>query len=644
MEYDKILSKIQHDLEDHSVIDLYRYNGLMQAIDFFSNRLSFEQIVESAFEFVNELLTVSKSVMYLLDGNDYAVMMKKGISDELTRIPSTQKLQTFAVFCGSVITEREKLLEYFDHTFVDFYKAKIMIPLTMETTLEGFILLSEKNGGSFVSDDTVICDALMRIFTSALENYRRLLKLQQTNGELDEKIFNLFAINESSKLLLAEHDLEVLHALSVDVFSELTQSSRTSFFLFDGGAEKYTLKAYKDIYLSKVSPESISLTPRQNQRVKRTKFLIDTENPEDVEYFNGLFTEGVESLTFAQPIYIVLLLKDSEILGFVTLGTTITGSPYKSSIFELVESLASYTYIAISNAILLTKVNDQKKLLQEKLNRLMSLNKLMKNVNSADDRETLQELIIRTLEVSFGVEKGAFALYRPESQGFEICCVTGIPMYHGSLPLSTPWEKLKDGGIVLETNEEEVYHYIGREWNEAIGEKPGLLAVPIVVEKYEVKLLGVLLIFKMREGFLSDEENLVVMETIANLSAPLLQNFMKLEYERDALAVNHKEVFLRELKRQTEECAALNVPLEVFHIETQFPLFTQNSLAQALQEELELTYPVDHNHIFSIVLSDFEYFRHRVMEAVQMHEGKMTIYVLHKDFSGFDDFISRFQR
>lgn len=644
MEYDKILSKIQQDLEDHSVIDLYRYNGLMEAIDFFSNRLSIEQIVESAFEFVNELLTVSKSVMYLLDGNEYAVMMKKGISGELARIPSTQKLETFAVFCGSVITDREKLLEYFDGSFLDFYQAKIMIPLTMETTLEGFILLAEKNGGPFVSDDTVICDALMRIFTSALENCRRLLKLQQTNSELDEKIFNLFAINESSKILLAEHDLKVLHALSVDVFSELTQSSRTSFFLFDGSAEKYTLKAYKDIYLTKVSPESISFTPRLNQRVNPIKFLIDTKNPEDVEYFNRLFSEGMESLAFAQPLYIVLLLKDTEILGFVTLGSTITGSPYKSSIFELVESLASYTYIAISNALLLAKVNDQKKLLQEKLNRLMSLNRLMKNVNSAEDRETMQELIMKTLEVSFGVGKGAFALYRPEDQSFEIRCVTGIPMQPDRILLNTGWRKLMNGGILLETDEEEVYHYIGREWDKAVGEKSGLLAVPIVVEKLELKLLGVLLIFKMREGLLSDEENLVVMETIANLSAPLLQNFIKIEYERDALVVNHKEVFLRELKQQIEECAALDVPLEVFHIETRFPLFEKNSLAQTIQEELALTYPVDHNHIFSIVLSDFQYFRHRVMEAVQMQEGKMTIYELHKDFSGFDDFIRRFQK
>lgn len=644
MDYEAILNKIQHDLEDHSVIDLYRYNGLMQAIDFFSNRLTFNQITEFAFEFVNELLTVSKSVMYLFDGSDYVIAAKKGITDELTRVSPSQKLQTFAILRGSVITDRAELLEFFEPAFLDFYQVKIMVPLTMEATLEGFILLSEKNGGPFVSDDTVICDCLMRIFTGALENNRRLIRLQQTNSELDEKIFNLFAINESSKILLAEHDLEVLHTLSVDVFSELTQSSRTGFFLLDEGAEKYTLKAYKDIYLSKISKKSLSLTLRQDQKIKPSKFLIDVTAPEDVEYFNRLFVEGVDSLDSLKPLYIVLLLKGSQILGFVTLGSTVSGSPFKSGIFELVESLASYTYIAISNAILLAKLNDHKRLLQEKLDRLMSLNRLMKNVNSADDHETLQELIMKTLEVSFGVEKGAFALYRPEDHSLTIRYATGIPVPQDPLHLNARWKKIERGSLVLETDEEEVYHYIGRKWDEAVGEKSGLLAVPIVVEKYDVNLLGALLIFKMREGLLSDEENLVVMETIANLSAPILQNFMKLEYERGALMVNHKETFLRELEKQIEECLALDVSLEVIHVETRFPLFAENPLARALKDELELTYPVEHNHIFAIALTDFQFHRYRAAEMAEMYGGKVTVYTLNKDFSGFDDFLELFQR
>lgn len=644
MEYDAILQKIQQDLEDHSVIDLYRYNGLMQAIDFFSNRLGFEQITSSAFEFVNELLTVSKSVMYIFDGKEYIPVEKKGMGDEPPQVPAAKKLESFAVFCGAVLCDRATLEEYLDPDFLNAWHIHIMIPLITETTLEGFILLAEKNGGAFVSDDTVICDALMRIFTSALENHKRLVKLQQANGELDEKIFNLFAINESSRILLAEHDMEVLYGLSLDVFSELTQSSRTSFFLFDEGAEKYALKAYKDIYYSKVSMESVSLTLNRDNPIKPMKFLIDTGNPSDVEYFNGLFIEGMDNLSFSKPLFIVLLLKGSEVLGLVTLSTTVSGSPYKSGVFELVESLASYTYIAISNAILLDRLDQHKKLLEEKLNRLMSLNRLMKNVNSAENRETLQELILRTLEVSFGVEKGAFALVQPEDQSLVISCCAGMAVENQTIALNERMKKLCKGSIVLETNEEEVYHYIGSEMDRAVGEKTGFLAVPVVLEKYETQLMGALLIFKMRSGFLSDEENLIVMETIANLSAPLLANFIKLEYERGALAVNHREAFLRELKRQTAECSVLDTPLEVIHIATQFPLFSQNALSENLGKEFEFVYTVDHNHLFIIVISDFHYCRRKAEEAAEECNAKTEVYAMGTDFTGFDDFIGRFQK
>lgn len=644
MEYDSILQKIQQDLKDHSVIDLYRYNGLMEAIDFFSNRLSFEQIVSSAFEFVNELLTVSKSVMYILGENEYIPAEKKGLEEAPARVPCTAKLESFAVFCGAVLSDRVKLEEYFSSDFLKDCQVQIMIPLIAETTLQGFILLTEKSRGDFVADDTVICDALMRIFISALENHNRLVKLQQANSELDEKIFNLFAINESSKILLSEHDMQALYGLSLDVFSELTQSSRTSFFLYDESAEKYMLKAYKDIYHSRIDMETVSLTLNRDKPIRPVKFLIDTGNPSDAEYFNDLFTEGMESLSFSNPLFIVLLLKGTEVLGLVTLSATVSGLPYKSGVFELVESLASYTYIAISNAILLDRLDQHKKLLEEKLDRLLSLNRLMKNVNSADNRETLQELVMRTLEVSFGVEKCAFALFQPATQSLVVSCCAGMAVQNRSIIMNERLERLCKGSIVLETNEEEVYHYIGREMDLAVGEKSGFLAVPVVLEKYELQFMGALLLFKMRSGLLSDEENLIVMETIANLSAPLLANFIKLEYERGTLAVNHREEFLREMERQADECLALDTPLEVIHIETHFPLFEKNILAEGLEKEFEFVYTVDHNHILMIVISDFHYCRHKVKEAAEAYGAETRVYVMGTDFTGFEDFIGRFQK
>jgi hypothetical protein len=212
----------------------------------------------------------------------------------------------------------------------------------------------------------------------------RLESCRVNNRELDEKIFNLFAINQSAKAMLTEHRLEELYSLAVDVFSELTQSAYTGFFLFDDPSEKYTLKAYRDVFHANTL-NKLSFTLNEETPVNTLKQIADLSVDADIAYFESLYLEGIAPLEMVNARYVVFIYgKQGKVLGFVTLGETVSGALYKKSAFELVDSLASYTYIALSNAMLLKVVNDQKELLQLKLDRLMTLNTLMKNINSAD--------------------------------------------------------------------------------------------------------------------------------------------------------------------------------------------------------------------------------------------------------------------
>ncbi len=644
MDYEEILRKIEQDKKDRFTVDLYRYQCLMQAIEYFSNRLGFDQIVHAAFECANELLTVSRSVLFVLADNHYILKGSKGQKTKITQMQPNSILKTFAVLYGDVVYGREKLMEYFSPELLDHYQAHIMIPLITDTTLTGFILLSEKTTVPFDTNDMIICRTLMRLFMNALENSKRLEKLQHANQELDKKIFSLFAINQSSKILLTEHDLKTLYTLSLDVFSELTLSSRTGFFLYDEGAEKFVLRAYKDIYQTVFSWESICFTQNADAMDDPGRFIIDIHDPTDVDYFHQLFQENIHTLDPLNPLYIILLIKDTKVLGFVSLSDTVSGIPYKANVFELVESLASYTYIALSNAILLKKVKQQKELLQKKLNRMISLNRLMKNINSAEDLETLQRLIIKTIEVSFGVEKGALALYRQESNTLMVVSQTGISSEDLEIKLNKYWDRLYKGSIVLETDEDELPRYLGDKMSNVIGSNSGLLAIPIYLEKYELLLLGALVIFSFREGLLSDEENMVVMESISNLSAPILKNFIQIEKERKALTENYKELFCRELQRQAKECKQLDSPLRIIHIEREIGLFEYDDLLHILNREFENVFPVSYNHIMILVIKDFQYYSYRITEVGEKYKAKIVIYEMGKDFNDYHDFVKLFHQ
>ena len=56
MKYQSILQRLEDEKKDEILsAKLYRYTGLMQAIEYFSQKLVFEQIIEAAFDFINEL-------------------------------------------------------------------------------------------------------------------------------------------------------------------------------------------------------------------------------------------------------------------------------------------------------------------------------------------------------------------------------------------------------------------------------------------------------------------------------------------------------------------------------------------------------------------------------------------------------------
>ena len=126
--------------------------------------------------------------------------------------------------------------------------------------------------------------------------------------------------------------------------------------------------------------------------------------------------------------------------------------PYNKGIFELIESLASSTYIAVSNANYFKETNEQKLLLQNKFNRLVSLNKLMKNINSASTTEELADLTLETLNISFGMKTGIFALYNKDK--FKVIRSINLDNCPCSFRLSNEFSCLFEGEyFIINSNE-----------------------------------------------------------------------------------------------------------------------------------------------------------------------------------------------
>ena len=649
MDYDSILKRIEKEKKDEALsAKLYRYTGLVQAIEFFSQRLVFDQIVDAAFDFINELLLVKKSAIYILENYAYVPKKIKGFSKKFDNIELSIELNDLATYYGNILYERENLIKFLDPELIDSLEINAVVPLIIEDSLYGIIVFQNANN-NFGEDDYIISESLMRLINTALENFNRYEKLAKVNTELDEKIFNLFAINQSSKVLLSDLRIDSLYDIAVDVFAELTHSKITGFILYDERRDRYTIKSFKDIFY-KIQNVNISLMLKNSGKVNPNKIIIDLRNKQDRDYFNCLFEEdnviANDQLNQLEAIYVVLLLKNRQILGFVTLSETVTNSQYGDGIFELIESLAASTYTAISNAKLFETVNEQKALIQRKVDKLISLNYLTRNISSSLRIDTLQEIATKTLQVSFNVVKGAFCLYKKETNEFEFSNTIHIDGCKGKLiSPKKNWKRIFEGDCVYGIGQSTVAEYIGEEFVEAIGEVQGVLIIPIYLDMMEIDVLGAIIIFGYSDVQLDNEENMLIIDTIAGNIAPVLNNLLIIQMHQRFTLPNFIELFKRDLKEEVNAALEYNIDLSVIQIEDQREfLFKGNSAVDGLKENFKKVYPFSYNNIFIIENSvdDVELLG-RIKDCTKFEDMKVKIMKLGTEFKNFAEFFELYR-
>lgn len=642
MEYQSVLKGIEEQNKDRSLsAKLFRYTGLMQAIEFFSQKLNYEQIIDAAYDFVNELLMTEGCAVFTLNENEYILRKFKGSTLKFD-LPFIEEHKTIATYHGTIISGEDLVNKYFDQKLVNEFHLNFAMPMIIENYLFGMILVSNKAEMTAGNDDSIIAESLMKLINNSLENYKRYEELQKVNKDLDEKVFNLFAINHSSKALLSELDIDILQNLSVDVFSELTQSAVTAFVIYEEKSEKFMVKGFRDVFKKLTNPE-IEFTLNKRAKIDANKIIIDVTLEPDIRYFNSIFIEGISRIKELDAQYIILLCKNGKILGFVTLGQTVTGNKFNKSVFELIESLSASTYTAISNAKLFSQVNEQKIIIKNKLDKLTRLNNLMKNINSSSRVETLIEMTLKTLGISFDVESAVFGLFRQELNSFEIVDNINIQTEEKYIKVTDKWKEIMFGKSIVEVGTDNVKEFFCENFCEDSKNAAGVLIVPIFIERVEVEIIGVLVVFKYKNVPITDEENLLIIESIAGHVSPVLSNLSTIEDQARFLLPNYIEMFKRDLKDEVTEALECNIPLQVLEIRdgSEF-VFGRNNIIDKLKTRYNKVYPFTNNIIF--IISDKNDINpvKTVKETSEIKDLTLKSFTLGNDFKTYQEFFTLF--
>ncbi|MDF2722850.1 MAG: hypothetical protein K0Q59_2525 [Paenibacillus sp.] len=522
----------------------YRFEGLLLAIEFFTQRFDTEQLAQFSFEFVNEILTLNASALFIREGETFVMKQKRlysGIHEYVIR--DTDKLKRLVTFRGHTI------LDNFHHFLEEEDIARLnirwLMPLMIVDRLHGFIVSSGNMSDRFTHDDEVMSNTLMRLIGNSLENSRHLAELQMSNAKLDQKNFNLFAINQSTRALMSETSLAKLHETATDVFSEVTASQVTSFGIVDPLTQRLNITGYRDV--STYAKYYGALQLRSPEYSGPIVLHVDR----DRERLSEVFVNS-EQLAELAAEYIILIVQQ-RIIGMVTLSKPINDErKHDDSIFELIESLANATLIAISNAVQFEEANRQRIDAQNKLRLLQTLHRSIKTMSECAEPEELCYFAIKTVQLAFGARKALICLkdgdrYKvTESLGWEEReneakrPGTGAPSpfshdFRATVPVKGKvvlnvaelQETLLEGTMVADFTNLGASRLLPPETSSWIGETNCCVIAPLAIADkvtlhHDPSPLGLLILLETADA-LKEEETLLV-DTVASSIAPVLHH------------------------------------------------------------------------------------------------------------------------
>lgn len=634
---DKIYKK--DEIMDTNESMLSRYSGIISAIEFFSQRFELDQLITFAFEFCNDLLDPDQMAIWYLNNGTYIEYNSKGYDNSFT-FEFDEQYNQIVYYHAGLLYDRQ-VSSLLPANIQQQYSPDFCIPLIMDKTFFGLIALKRQAGRPFNSEDEIVAGALMNLYYSSLTNYNSFKLLETTKTQLDEKIFNLFAMNHSTRALLSELSLTSLCELAISVFSELTQSSFTTFFIKDSISETYKLMSYKNVKKHNLDLK-MTLFPN-NDNVSILPVLIDMSKKKSVDLFINNFFNGNEIIEKIKPQYVVLLKKGTQLVGFVTLGSKVNGTVYDNSVFELVESLASATYIAINNAIHIEEIESHKRVINNKLNELIRLNLLMKNMNSAQTYDQVIALVMNTLNVSFGIDMGFFALYNESENNFTVSNRINIKSSFKKIKMNQALIPLFEGETILVYEEDKSKDYFSKAALNAFG-KPitGLIIVPVFIKAVDLHLIGFFTLMNNRSSVLITDEDLVSFDAIATHIAPVIHQLQYADKIKTLYKPDYGLLFADKIKLQIEEALDFCLDLYVINIYHKQPVhFRTSKFVKSLQEKFKNVYPIDKRNAFVYTnnMLDIEDLKVFIENDV---DYDFTIYELNKDFSDYDSFLKLF--
>lgn len=527
---------------------------LLEAIDFFAQNLSFEQIVSYGYQYVHELLLLEGSGIFVLEEDAFVLRSSMSAHFKHNRFENTALLKTVATKYGRCM--QGNLKTYFEEDFINEEEITLAIPIISKDKTMALILSKSKLIDLSDKNLALLFNGINQLINKSVESAVNFKDYIEANKVLDRKIFNLLFINQSTKALMSEVRLEKLYVLCIDVIRELTASSVTSFGLYNQQNQAIILKGYKDILLFDEQYCELILIDQSLKPLKTVYHFKD-----DYKELCQLF-KNPDNFKDLKSEYVILLVKE-KILGFVTLGKTVSGYEYTMDILMQVESLLSSIYIAINNALHIATVQVQKKEIAEQLESMNQLNDAIKNINSCESIDEITHIALQTIGFDLDISKAMIVL--KEKIGYVVRASNGCGSLGSAFKISETFRKLCYDQVYFDAMKSDLSEFIEPALLSEIGERNCFVSVPLSTSELSMnnEPLGFLLVFESLNPL--KKSQIFTLETSGNSISPILNQMQNKNEILETYVPNEKELFMRKLDLAFQQRGNYFIDFQVYY-------------------------------------------------------------------------------
>ncbi len=328
---------------------IFELSALFEISKTLNSTLNLQSILDNILLVPMGRMMISRGVVLFGDHyNNYTIQNLKGLPESLSgKNIKINELPNRSFFVEEIEDDTE-WGEFFKQN-----KISLIIPFVSNSGFKGLIAYGKKLiGGKYTTNEVEFLVSISNIAVQAIENAKILEQLSRSNRSLDQKVQELNTLFEIGKELNRIFDREqILKQLSFSLMGQLLINQ----FLIVLKENDTLNEIYKQGALFPADLiKTFKAFCRESSIIEKALKL-----KENIKAHKPLYDAGVR-------VIVPLISKERE-YGYLFMGEKLNKSPYTSSDFEFLSTIANIAVISLDNARMIEEIVEKKRL-EEELN------------------------------------------------------------------------------------------------------------------------------------------------------------------------------------------------------------------------------------------------------------------------------------